>query len=59
MYLQHMNSEKHADKVKRSKSPNKKRFVPYWKKTKRIATPKGQIPSLSNNFVSGGLTYQP
>ncbi|KAL6440298.1 Zinc finger protein 346 [Formica fusca] len=58
-YSVHMNSEKHADKVKRSKNPNKKRFVPYWKKTKRNVIPKGQIPSLSNNFVSGGITYQP
>ncbi|XP_012229467.1 zinc finger protein 346-like [Linepithema humile] len=60
-YSVHMNSEKHADKVKRSKNPNMKRFNPYWKKRKPIAASKDQIPSLSNNFVSGGvmMTYQP
>lgn len=53
-----MNSEKHADKVKRFKNPNMKRFSPYWKKRKPIASSKGQVPSLSNNFVSGGvMTY--
>lgn len=53
-----MNSEKHADKVKRSRDPNKG-FLPYRKKTKRNITPKDQIPSLSQSFVSGSFTYQP
>lgn len=54
-----MNSEKHADKVKRSKDPNKG-FLPYSyrKKAKRTIISKDQIPSLSNSFVSG-CTYQP
>ncbi|XP_011695190.1 PREDICTED: zinc finger protein 346-like [Wasmannia auropunctata] len=56
-YSVHMNSEKHADKVKRFKDPNKG-FLPYRKKIKRNITPKEQIPSLSNSFVSS-FTYQP
>ncbi|XP_011634818.1 zinc finger protein 346-like [Pogonomyrmex barbatus] len=57
-YSVHMNSVKHAEKVKRSKGPNKG-FVPYPypKKTKRNI--REQIPSLSSNFVSSGLIYQP
>lgn len=58
-YSVHMNSEKHADKMKRSRDPNKGFLpYPYRKKTKRIITSKDQIPSLSNSFVSG-YTYQP
>ncbi|KAG5315859.1 ZN346 protein, partial [Acromyrmex insinuator] len=60
-YSVHMNSEKHADKVRRSfKDPNKsKAFVPYWRRPKhpRNTTPKQQIPSLSLSFVSGNFTY--
>lgn len=51
-----MNSAKHADKVRRSKNPNV-RYFPYRKKGE--TTTKSQIPSLSSNFVSGGITYQP
>ncbi|RLU18217.1 hypothetical protein DMN91_008573 [Ooceraea biroi] len=58
-YSVHMNSDKHADKVKRFLNPNKKRYTPYWKKTKSNTTPKSHIQSLSNNFVSGGIAYQP
>lgn len=55
-----MNSEKHADKVKRSTDPNKGFLpYPYQKKAKRNITPKDQTPSLSNSFVSGSITYQP
>lgn len=55
-----MNSEKHADKVKRSKDPNKGFLAyPYRKKVKRNVSPKEQIPSLSNSFVSGSFIYQP
>lgn len=54
-----MSSEKHAEKLRKVKNPNKKRFTPYWKKTKPYTTAKGEVQSLSNNFVSGGFTYQP
>lgn len=57
IYLQHMNSDKHASKLRQSKNPNKKRYFPYWKKKTNVI-PKGQLQSLSNNFVSGGFTYQ-
>ncbi|XP_011163094.1 zinc finger protein 385B isoform X2 [Solenopsis invicta] len=57
-YSVHMNSEKHADKVKRSKDPYKGFPYPYRKKTKRNITFKEHIPSLSNSFVSGNFTYQ-
>ncbi|XP_012531256.1 zinc finger protein 346 isoform X2 [Monomorium pharaonis] len=57
-YNVHMSSEKHADKVKRSKDPYKGFPYPYRKKPKRNLSPKEQIPSLSNSFVSG-FTYQP
>ncbi|XP_014480635.1 PREDICTED: zinc finger protein 346-like [Dinoponera quadriceps] len=56
-YDMHMNSVKHADKLRKSK--NKKRFSPYWKKTKLYTTTKGEVQSLSNSFVPGGFTYQP
>ncbi|XP_020291639.1 zinc finger protein 385A-like [Pseudomyrmex gracilis] len=52
----HMNSAKHADKMRRSKNPSV-RYFPYRKKGE--TTTKSQIPSLSSNFVSGGITYQP
>ncbi|EFN85306.1 zinc finger protein 385A isoform X2 [Harpegnathos saltator] len=57
-YNMHMNSEKHAEKLRRVKNPNKKRFVPYWKKTKPYTTVKSEIQPLSNNYVSGGFMYQ-
>lgn len=55
-----MNSEKHADKVRKSFSPNKsKAFVPYWRRPKhpRNTIPKQQIPSLSLSFVPSNFTY--
>ncbi|XP_011882778.1 PREDICTED: zinc finger protein 346-like [Vollenhovia emeryi] len=57
-YNVHMNSDKHADKVKRFKDP-KKGFLPYprRKKANRNIKPKDEIPSLSNSFVSGSFTY--
>ncbi|XP_071555664.1 zinc finger protein 346 isoform X2 [Temnothorax nylanderi] len=62
-YTVHMNSEKHADKVKRSRDPNKGFLpYPYRKKAKRNIASRDQIPSLSNSFVSGNtryFTYQP
>ncbi|XP_077264669.1 zinc finger protein 346 isoform X2 [Temnothorax americanus] len=60
-YTVHMNSEKHADKVKRSRDPNKGFLpYPYRRKAKRNIAPRDQIPSLSNSFASNPyFTYQP
>ncbi|XP_071632971.1 zinc finger protein 346 isoform X2 [Temnothorax longispinosus] len=60
-YTVHMNSEKHADKVKRSRDPNKGFLpYPYRRKAKRNIASRNQISSLSNSFVSNPyFTYQP
>ncbi|XP_043274926.1 zinc finger protein 346-like [Venturia canescens] len=57
-YDVHISSKKHSDRLNRgaAKNPKKKRFFPYWKKSKALENADAQIPipSLANNFVSGG-----
>ncbi|KAG7209367.1 hypothetical protein KM043_015467 [Ampulex compressa] len=55
-YNVHITSKKHTGKLKTTKSQKKKRFCPYWKKPNPSTSPKIQVQSLSNNFVSSGFT---
>ncbi|XP_076755536.1 zinc finger protein 346 [Xylocopa sonorina] len=57
-YNVHITSKKHTSKLNQAKTQKKKRFYPYWKKTKSGVNPQNLVQSLSNNFVPGGFTNQ-
>ncbi|XP_024942798.1 zinc finger protein 346 isoform X2 [Cephus cinctus] len=56
-YDVHVASRKHIDKANgtaAAKNQRKKRFFPYWKRTKMDSSKMSHIQSLASNFVTGG-----